>query len=176
MTTIAVADQLTGGTDVWYAGGGAAPVIAGGVATFNVPATATSMYPAISTLIASKGNGTYGCVNLTGKYTSISFDISSPAGDGGGPTNTSLLFEITSYESTKAQDGSGFRAPFTLSGTKQTVTIMLSTLVPPSFGVGLTQAETIPGFSILADAAAIVIGVPTAGENLDIALSNVIFQ
>jgi hypothetical protein len=175
MTTIAVSDQLTGGTDVWYAGGGM-PVIAGGVATFDEPATAANQYPAISTLIASKGNGVYGCVNLSGKYTSVSFGISSSMGADGSPPNSMLLFEIASYESAKAEDGSGFRTPFPVTSTMTTVTIMLSKLVAPGFGVGYMQFLNDPGFDITQDAAAIVIGVENPGENLNISLSNVTFQ
>jgi hypothetical protein len=52
---------------------------------------------------------------------------------------------------------------------------MLSSLVAPSFGVGLTQS-TMPGFDIKKDAAAIVIGVGTKGESLDIMLDDVTFQ
>ncbi len=150
--------------------------IAGGVATFDVPATATSEYPAISTLIASKGNGVYGCVDLSGKYTSVSFGISSSAGADGSPPNTTLLFEIVSYEASKAEDGSGYRMSFPVTSTMTTVTIMLSALVPPTFGVGYNQYLDNPSFDITKDAAAIVIGVPTSGENMNISLTNVMFQ
>jgi hypothetical protein len=174
MTTTAVSDQLTGGTDVWYAGGGM-PTITGGVATFDEPATSTNEYPAISTLIASKGNGVYGCVDLS-QYTSISFGISSSAGADGSPPNSMLLFEIASYEVAKAQDGSGFRVPFSVSTTMSTVTIMLSKLVAPAFGVGESQYLNDPSYEITKDAAAIIIGVENSGENLNISLSDVTFQ
>jgi hypothetical protein len=174
MTTMAVSDQLSGGTDVWYAGG-STPTIAGGVATFDEPATAANQYPAISTLIASKGNGMYGCVDLS-QYTSISFGISSSAGADGSPPNSMLLFEIASYEVAKAQDGSGFRTPFSVTSTMTTVTIMLSKLVAPSFGVGYMQFLNDPSFEITKDAAAIIIGVENPGESLNISLSDVTFQ
>jgi hypothetical protein len=98
----------------------------------------------------------------------VSFKISSP-------TNTSLLFEVVSLEAVKAQDGSGFRSPFMLTATPATVTIKLSDLVPPTFGIGMMQAA-MPGFSIAKDAAAIVFGVGTAGQNLDITVDDVTFQ
>jgi hypothetical protein len=176
MTTTPVADQLTGSTDVWYYEAPTGTVtIAGGVATFDVPATATSEYPAISTLIASKGNMVYGCVDLS-QYTSISFGISSSAGADGSPPDTTLLFEVVSYEAAKAQDGSGYRMSFPVTSTMTTVTIMLSKLVPPTFGVGYNQYLNDVNFDVTKDAAAIVIGVPTSGEDLNISLSNVMFQ
>src|SRR5260370_15969639 len=123
-----VSNQLVGGSDTWYSV--PAPMVTAGVAHFAVPATAANMDPAISTVIAAKG-GVVGCVDLTAKYTSISFKI-------GSPTNTSLLFEITSLETAKAQDGSGFRKSFALSSTIAPVTLMLSDLLPPPSAVGLT--------------------------------------
>jgi hypothetical protein len=160
-----VSNQLVGGTDTWYSV--PAPTVTTGVAHFLVPATATNMYPAVSTVIAAMAAGVVGCVDLTAKYTSISFKISSP-------TNTSLLFEIASLETARAQDGSGFRKSFTLSTTMSTVTIKFADLIPPPFGVGLTQSMT-AGFNVAKDAAAIVLGVGTAGTTLDIQLTDVTF-
>src|SRR5204862_2613255 len=102
------------------------------------------------------------------KYISVSFKISSP-------TNTALLFEVVSLEAVTAQDGSGFRSQFMLTAMPATVTLQLSALMPPSFGIGMTQAAT-PGFNIAKDAAAIVFGVGTAGQNLDITVDDVMFQ
>lgn len=150
-------------------------MIAGGVATFDEPATATNQYPAISTLIASKGNMVYGCVDLS-QYTSISFGISSSAGADGSPPNSMLLFEIASYEVAKAQDGSGFRTPFSVSSTMTTVTIMLSQLKAPAFGEGYMQFLNDASFDITKDAAAIIIGVENAGESLNISLTDVTFH
>jgi hypothetical protein len=124
-------------------------------------------YPGVSALIASKP-GMIGCVDLSAKYTAVSFKISSP-------TNTSLLFEITSKEVAMMPDGSGFRKSFTLSATPATVTINLADLMAPSFGIGMMQAG-MAGFSIAKDAAAIVFGVGTGGENLDITVDDVTFQ
>jgi hypothetical protein len=52
---------------------------------------------------------------------------------------------------------------------------MLASLMPPPFGIGLTQS-TMAGFNVAKDAAAIVLGVGTAGTNLDIMLTDVTFQ
>jgi hypothetical protein len=138
-----------------------------GAMHFVAMAKGMTDYPGVSALIASKP-GMVGCVDLTAKYTAISFKISSP-------TNTTLLFEITSKEVAAMPDGSGFRKSFTLSSTPATVTINLADLMPPSFGIGATQAA-MPGFNIAKDAAAIVIGVGTGGENLDITVDDVTFQ
>ncbi|HEX9296968.1 MAG TPA: hypothetical protein VF881_14090 [Polyangiaceae bacterium] len=156
-----VANQLTGGTDTWYSPGMA--MVTNGEMHF----VATGDWPGVSTLIASKGPGMIGCVDVS-QYTSISFKISSP-------TNTSLLFEIVSKEVAMMPDGSGFRTTFSLSSTPTPVTIKLSTLVAPSFGIGATQAA-MPGFNILKDAAAIVFGVGTMGEKLDITIDDVTFK
>jgi hypothetical protein len=164
--TANVANQLTSGTDTWYSPGMA--TVAGGQMHFVVPASAMNQYPAVSTLIAAKGPGMIGCVDLTAKYTSISFKISSP-------TNTSLLFEIASLETAMAQDGSGFRKAFPVTSTLTPVTIMLSTLDPPTFGVGAGQAG-MAGFSVAKDAAAIVFGVGKQAENLDITVDDITFQ
>jgi hypothetical protein len=164
-TGMNVSNQLVGGTDTWYSV--PTPTVTTGVAHFVVPATATNMYPAVSTVIAAKG-GVVGCVDLTAKYMGISFKISSP-------TNISLLFEIASLETTKAQDGSGFRKSFALSSTMSTVMIKFSDLVAPPFGIGLTQSMT-AGFNVAKDAAAIVLAVATAGTSLDIQLTDVTFQ
>jgi hypothetical protein len=164
--TMNVANQLTGGTDTWYSPGTA--MVMNGAMHFVVnPNDAGTDYPAVSTLIASKP-GMKGCVDLTAKYTSVSFKISSP-------TNTSLLFEVVSLEAANAQDGSGFRSSFMLNATPATVTLQLSALMPPSFGVGMMQAA-MPGFNISKDAAAIVFGVGTAGQKLDITVDDVTFQ
>jgi len=170
--TANVSNQLTGGTDVWFVPAmGMVATVTNGVMHFASTATdgGANDYPGVSTLIASKP-GMKGCVDLTSKYTAISFRISSPI-------NTSLLFEITSLEVAAAMppDGSGFRTSFPVTPTLTTQTIQLSTLVAPSFGIGLTQSM-MPGFDIKKDAAAIVIGVGTQGQSLDIMLDDVTFQ
>lgn len=162
--TANVANQLTGGTDTWYSPGTA--MVMDGAMHFTAPGTMFGQ--AVSTLIASKP-GVKDCVDLT-KYTSISFKISSPS-------NTSMLFEIVSKEVTNlaTPDGSGYRAPFTVTPTLTTVTIMLSTLMPPSFGLGQMQSM-MPGFNILKDASAIVFAEPMANKALDITVDDVTFQ
>jgi hypothetical protein len=162
-----VANQLTGGTDTWYTPPPGTGTVMNGAMHFSVMAKNTMDYPAVSTLIAAKP-GMAGCVDLSAKYTSVSFKISSP-------TNTALLFEVVSLEAVMAQDGSGFRSQFMLTATPATVTLQLSALMPPSFGVGMMQAA-MPGFNISKDAAAIVFGVGTAGQNLDITVDDVTFQ
>jgi hypothetical protein len=160
-----VANQLTGGTDTWYSPGTA--MVMNGEMHFTAPGTTYGQ--AVSTLIAAKP-GMKGCVDLTAKYTSISFKISSPS-------NTSMLFEIVSGEvaNLATPDGSGFRAPFTVTSSPTTVTIMLSTLMPPSFGLGQMQSM-MPGFNISKDAAAIVLAEPMANKALDITVDDVTFQ
>src|SRR4030095_766323 len=95
--TMNVANQLTMGTDTWYSPGTA--MVMNGAMHFNVPAKNMMDCPAVSTLVAAKGPGMIGCVDVSGKYTSVSFKISSP-------TNTSLLFEVATLEVAMAQDGS----------------------------------------------------------------------
>ena len=168
--TMNVSNQLTGGTDQWFVPAmGMVATVTNGVMHFASVATdgGANDYPAVSTVIGAKP-GMVGCVDLTSKYTSISFKISSPR-------NTMLLFEISSLEAVTAQDGSGFRTSFPVTPTLTTQTLMLSSLVAPSFGVGLTQS-TMPGFDIKKDAAAIVFGVGNKGESLDIMLDDVTFQ
>lgn len=160
--TMNVANQLTGGTDTWYTPGTA--TVTAGVMHFTAPATAFGN--AVSALIASRP-GMIGCVDLTG-YTSISFKISSP-------TNTMMLFEITSKEVAMMPDGSGYRTSFPVTPTLTTQTIMLSSLVAPGFGIGAMQAA-MPGFNILQDAAAIVLAEPTANMGVDIMVDDVTFQ
>jgi hypothetical protein len=158
-----VSNQLTGGTDTWYTPGTA--MVMNGAMHFTAPGTMFGT--AVSTLIASKP-GMIGCVDLTAKYTSISFKISSPS-------NTMLLFEITSKEVAMMPDGSGWRVGFPVTSTPTTQTIMLSTLMAPTFGIGGMQAA-MPGFNILKDAAAIVFAEAEANKALDITVDDVTFQ
>ncbi|HEY2901797.1 MAG TPA: hypothetical protein VGL59_14535 [Polyangia bacterium] len=154
----AVADQAVGGTDVWTASpaGMATVTITGG--EMHVASTGGS-YASTSTLLS----GTQPCVNVSAKYTGISFKIHSA-------TETSLIFEILTPE-TKA-DSSGFRTTVTITPTATTVMVPFANLVKAPFGVGFTLPAT---YKPAEHAYAIAFGVIAMAEHMDVFLDDVTF-